>query len=238
MRAFILGNGPSLKDTPLDLLIGETTFAMNRINLYWQVTHRETRWRPTYYFAFDWTGPDMVEDVVVNVTEARHSFLRADRAGDIEMRLRRFEWPSRITYFWPRCDHLGLNYEGAMHDPVLAARLPKAWHLPSVCSFGSTLHIAMQVAVLMGYNPIFLLGCDLGFKDFAQGTPDPNHFDPGYIGFDDFPWADRDTTLVYTHDLMERETRQRGVEIINCSSPSALDGIHRRASLPEALGVS
>jgi hypothetical protein len=234
MRAFILGNGPSLKDVPLDLLIGETTFAMNRINLYWQITHPETRWRPTYYLAMDFTGPDMKADMTENIQEARHSFIRADRANEIEQKRRIFEWPCKIIYFWPLCAHIGLDYEGAVKDPVKYARLPRAWHLPGICGFGSTVHMAVQMAVVMEYNPIYLLGCDLGFREFNKGEPDPNHFAPNYIGYNDSPWSTRDATLNYTHCLIDQESRKMGVSVINLT-PTGLDGIHKRMLLEEVL---
>ena len=48
-RAFILGNGSSLAGVNLDLLIGETTFACNRIHQ----KYPEFEWRPTYYVMVD-----------------------------------------------------------------------------------------------------------------------------------------------------------------------------------------
>jgi uncharacterized Rossmann fold enzyme len=48
-RCFIIGTGPSLRASDLDLLINEYTFASHRIfNIYDQ-----TNWRPTYYVAQD-----------------------------------------------------------------------------------------------------------------------------------------------------------------------------------------
>ncbi|MGH7214847.1 MAG: hypothetical protein ACREIT_08790, partial [Tepidisphaeraceae bacterium] len=44
-RAFLVGNGPSLIRTPLDLLAGEYTFAMNRIALIYE----KTIWRPSFF---------------------------------------------------------------------------------------------------------------------------------------------------------------------------------------------
>lgn len=227
-RAFVLGNGPSLRDAPLDRLMGETTFAMNRINLYWQITHPETPWRPTFYLACDATGMDpevWTRDTLEGVNAARHSFIRADRAGRLELQ-RTFEWPNRVSYFWYCRDHIGINFPNP--------RAPTSWHLPKICGFGSTLHVAVQIAVLMGFNPIYLLGCDLGFREFVQGEPDPNHFDPSYVGWDDFPWSSRDATLRYTHEIMASEARTRGVELINCTDGGLLEA-HPRLSLAEVL---
>ncbi len=44
-RVFVIGNGPSLRDTPLNLLRNEYTFAMNRIAL----TYKTTKWRPSFF---------------------------------------------------------------------------------------------------------------------------------------------------------------------------------------------
>jgi hypothetical protein len=230
MRAFIIGNGPSLKEQPLDSLLNETTFAMNRINLLYDFT----TWRPTYYFAFDFTGPDMLNDMAVNVEVAKHSFIRADRANELELlRHKTFEYPSRITYIWHCREHLGLEYDES--DPVHFGRLPKDWHLPQLCAFGSTLNVAMQVAVVMGYNPLYLLGCDLGFKNFEAGEPDPNHFDSSYIGYDDFAWDGRDATLRYMHKMIKFATSSRGIEVINLTPRDILNDIYTHKNLMEVL---
>ncbi|MGN0367077.1 MAG: 6-hydroxymethylpterin diphosphokinase MptE-like protein [Suilimivivens sp.] len=48
-RCFIVGNGPSLKATDLDLLKNEITFAFNKIfDIY-----SDTSWRPTFYMVTD-----------------------------------------------------------------------------------------------------------------------------------------------------------------------------------------
>ena len=44
-RCFIVGNGPSLKNTKLDLIKNEFSFAMNRISMIFDFTE----WRPSYY---------------------------------------------------------------------------------------------------------------------------------------------------------------------------------------------
>ena len=48
-RAFIIGNGSSLRISDLDRLTGEITFACNKIYLAFD----QTQWRPTYYVAGD-----------------------------------------------------------------------------------------------------------------------------------------------------------------------------------------
>ena len=52
---------------------------------------------------------------------------------------------------------------------------PHSWHLPKLCSYGSSVNIAIQIAVNQGYKPIYLIGCDLGYKD-----NEPSHFSVDY----------------------------------------------------------
>lgn len=52
---------------------------------------------------------------------------------------------------------------------------PHLWHLPRLCTFGSSVNVGIQIAVSLGYDEIYLVGCDLGYKD-----NEPSHFDPAY----------------------------------------------------------
>ena len=45
-RVFIIGNGPSLADTNLNLIKDEISIAMNRVSLIYE---KNLNWRPTYY---------------------------------------------------------------------------------------------------------------------------------------------------------------------------------------------
>lgn len=198
---------------------------MNRVNLIYP----RTSWRPTYYLAFDFTGPEMLQDILTNVAVAKHSFIRSDRAHEIEQRRGWLDWPSRVSYCWICRDHGGLHYDPG-GDPEEQRRLPTTWHLPIICGFGSTVNMAAQIAVLMGYSELVLLGCDLGFRPFQAGEPDPNHFDPAYIGHDDFPLEARDETLWYAHRIMEQESAKRGVKIYNGTLGGILD-VHERVTL-------
>lgn len=233
MRAFVIGNGPSLKNSPLDRLAGETTFAMNRINL---IYGDYARWRPTFYVAFDFTGEQMLSDTLDNIEAAKHSFIRADRAKEIELARKQVDYPAKITYFWDCRLHAGLSAAAYKRDPDAARRMPTAWHLPVVCGYASTLNVAVQMAVMMGYNPIYLLGCDLGHRQYEKGRDlDPNHFDPHYDGHDDEMWLDRDETLLHMHSIIMAGCRGLGVEVVNLTPTDRLDAIYPRKTLDEVL---
>ena len=47
-RLFLIGNGPSLAETDLNLLKNENTLAMNRISLIYD---KNIDWKPTYYLS-------------------------------------------------------------------------------------------------------------------------------------------------------------------------------------------
>ncbi len=59
-RIFLIGNGPSLNKTPLELLEDEYTFGVNRIYLLFD----RINWRPTFYTVNDWeVGSDNASEI-------------------------------------------------------------------------------------------------------------------------------------------------------------------------------
>jgi hypothetical protein len=162
MRAWIVGNGPSLSRTNLDKLIGETTFACNNIHLI----YGQTRWRPTYYIRGEEAG----------YLEPEHwiDSMNIQMAGESEIWCN--EWfqrehpgykPTRKVNTIKSCAHYQRNF----NDPAS----PHLWHMPVLCAFGSSVNVAVQIAVQLGYGPLYLVGCDLDYKNGK-----PNHFSSEY----------------------------------------------------------
>lgn len=151
--AVIVGNGESLNVTPL-ARIRYPTFACNRIHKLYPLT----AWRPTWYVR---TEPPAQED-------ESESFFAECRLHVAAGELCIFpDWqdklgsPANIEYV-KTCHHF--------KRPVQKA--PPAWHLPYLCDFGTVVTVAMQIAVLKGFEEICLVGCDL----------DGGHFTEDYAG--------------------------------------------------------
>ncbi len=160
-RAFVIGNGTSLKDTPLEKLIGEVTFGMNRISLLYD----KTDWRPSYYIRAE--GLELLN-------EPDPSLWKDDITCHLDLGIPvycnvYFSKKAGITGTngMKQCTHYTKHYD--------SDESPYLWHLPVICSYGSTVNVAVQLAVSMGYGPIYLVGCDLGYKDGKA-----SHFDENY----------------------------------------------------------
>jgi hypothetical protein len=154
MRAFIVGNGISLKHTNLNKLKGEVSFACNNIHLIYPFTD----WRTTHYVRAE----EYLLNVDVNNWQAS---IDIHKALGCEM------WTNHIfgDFGHPLvpCTH----YRKAFNDPDC----PHLWHLPRLCSFGSSVNVAVQIAVQIGYEPLYLVGCDLGYQNGK-----PSHFSAQY----------------------------------------------------------
>jgi hypothetical protein len=159
MRAFIVGNGPSLQDTNLDLIRGETSFAVNRIHLHYE----QTSWRPTHYVR--------AENADLKSAARYHDEVRLHLDMGCEV------WANK----WFT---LGTDMTNKVHTIVSCwhytnhyydAEAPHVWHLPKLCLFGSSVNVAIQIAAMKGYKPLYLLGCDLNYRDGA-----PSHMHPDY----------------------------------------------------------
>lgn len=160
-RCFILGNGPSLRQTDLRRLRGEVTFGMNRI-----------------YLLFPQLGFSTTYFVSVNTLVIEQC------AQDI----RQLSMPKFITWRgrqWLRDD------PGAIFlDTDYTGRPAFATDLRGRVFEGSTVtYVALQIAYYMGFEEVILVGVDHSFatKGPANETvvsegDDPNHFAPNYFG--------------------------------------------------------
>lgn len=162
MRAFIIGNGPSLKKTNLDLLQHEISFGCNRISMH----YNSTKWRPTHYVRAEEPGillPETYQDDIL-----LHDSLGCEiwANGYFFQNMKELGRQDNI-HLIRACTHYLSNFDEDV--------CPTQWHLPLLCSFGSTVNVAIQIAVNQGYDPIYLVGCDLGYREGGH-----NHFTPEY----------------------------------------------------------
>ena len=160
-RCFIIGNGPSLRQTDLQKLRGEATFGTNRIYLMFP----ELGFHTTYY-------------VSVN-----HLVIKQCAAEIMPLPMPKFiPWGTRRDLPGVTADTIFINCSCPQPGFARDAR--------GVVWQGATVtYVALQLAYHMGFEQAILIGVDHNFV--TQGPPgqavtsqgdDPNHFDPKYFG--------------------------------------------------------
>jgi hypothetical protein len=133
----------------------------------------------------------------------------------------------------PRCEHIGGEY------------IPETWHLPGLCEYGGSISWALQLAALRGFNPIYLLGCDL-YEYRGPSEPDINHFHPDYCPYKvrkstgeemigPAEWERLNQRLILSHEIARRSAHEMGIEIYNATVGGRLE-VYQRVSLAE-IGV-
>lgn len=163
-RAFIVGNGPSLNHTNLDLLDGEISFGVNRISKIYP----NTRWRPTHYCRAEEaaTGSDPAvyqEDIKLHFELGCEIWANEFFIGHLPG-IRKSGKYRQVR----GCTHYNLHFDNPDCPPL--------YHMPRLCTFGSSVHVAIQIALgYLNVERVYLVGTDLGYKPNAV-----NHFDPHY----------------------------------------------------------
>lgn len=172
----MIGNGPSLNCTPLELLKNEDTMGMNAISLIYD----KTDWRPKFYFCMD-VHPD-----------DRRRWKSIEDNLDCEKIFLYDLWKDRyagnnITWI-PRCKK---------HHPVpVQSKLAmQEWHLPTICSAHASMSPMIQLAVTMGYNEIYLIGVDMF-------NAKHDHFDPNYPSH--AVWQERNKIETHIHEVAKK----------------------------------
>lgn len=184
-RCFIIGNGPSLKNTDLSYLEKEYSFGMNRIYLMFP----ELGFSTTYYLSINSLVIEQCAKDILALQIPR--FLSWRSRGFIKDTLNEDnELPSN-----PPLSFLHTTYTGQKFAKDAAGRL---WEGATVT------YVAMQLAFFMGFKQVVLIGVDHSFSTkgkpnttIVSGGDDPDHFDNNYFG-KGFRWQlpDLDTSEI------------------------------------------
>ena len=214
---FVIGNGPSLLDLDWEKMQGVYTFATNRIGALWNHT-LEIDWRPIFYVL---TSNQMVArkswvpDCVSALESAGASFVNKTNRKVIPEELHGDIW------WLKECRHEGMNME-EVPDHFFSVN-PALW----LSKFGTSWLPMMQLAVWMGFDPIYIVGCDLDFTSYDnRSEDDPNHFFKNYDG-DGYSFSGKTADIVMqnvpaAHRLVKRVTEQLGIEVYN-ATPGGMD---------------
>jgi len=167
-RAFIIGNGPSLRQTDLSKLHNEFTFGMNRIYILFP----ELGFNTTYFLS--------INDLVIE--QCRDEILALSVPKFLTWRSHRFFSPETFNV-QPSISaspiFLYTTYTGPKFTGDIRGRM---WEGATVT------YVALQLAFHMGFSQVILIGVDHNFvsKGAANQTvtsqgDDPNHFTPDYF---------------------------------------------------------
>ena len=156
----VVGNGPSLNDTPLDEFASVPSLGMNKINMLFD----RTTWRPSAI-------------VTCNTLVVQQNIDYFDQS-DIPCFL---SWKTR--WFIPSNKKKNINFFYEYSGNKFSTDLIQG------CGQGETVTYAcMQFAYFMGANPVILFGVDHSFKTEGSANTievrkgeDVNHFDPNYF---------------------------------------------------------
>jgi len=173
-RVFLIGNGPSLAETDLDLLANETTIAMNRVSLIYS---KNPRWRPTYY--------------LFSSTNVRHPIWGRAWTGSVQEAVSHPETTSFIARMFkgqidPRNEYPQINWFDSMSEqkpPMSGDISPNSFStniVERIDKTGTTMNLALQLVYHMGFGEVVFVGADLGWTGDRGSENDPNHFDKSY----------------------------------------------------------
>jgi len=160
-RCFIIGNGPSLRQTDMSRLKGEVTFGLNRIYLMF----------PELGFSTSYLV--LVNDLVIEQCAREIEQLIVPKF--ITWRARAWLHPD------PNLTYLDTDFTGEEgFSTCLTRRIYEGFTVTNV---------ALQLAFYMGFSEVILIGVDHNY--ITQGTAnqaivsegdDPNHFAANYFG--------------------------------------------------------
>jgi hypothetical protein len=181
-RVFIIGNGPSLIQTPLEHLNDEYTIAMNKINHIYD----KTPWRPSFYYFANSPGHSFSTQISKNCSLGIPCFINSEHENIIQ------QYENAIGF--DSFDLLKTDILDSMSKEEIR-NMP----LDQMLEFWSdnieyhlyhyhTMYGACQLAVYLGFNEIYFIGCDLGQEYqnphiiYDSGL-DPERYDGGKLSY-------------------------------------------------------
>jgi len=232
-RIFIIGNGPSLNQIPLEMLSNEYTIAMNRISLLYQ----KTKWYPSFF--------------VCTSTNIQFPDWHRDIMRSIDMGIMTFAWDKLEEYIGHRKNVYYVNCDyGEERTPFPPAHWWSDDVSKRICKYGTSMLVAFQLVFYMGFKDIYIIGADLGFRDsflrklvlriglrkMAKFFSDKNHFSSNY-DTPGCPAAILNRNMLAAHKLTKRVAEKQGVNIFNATPGGQLE-VYPRVNFPDLFDSS
>lgn len=237
-RIFVIGNGPSLLNTPLDKLQNEYSIAMNRISLIYE----KTKWRPTFFLC-------------TTVLIKKENW-RKDIMTSIDLGIDSFVKDSFFPYMGNRKN---IYYVHCAHSKDKACGTIDDWSNDisvRVSKFASSMFAALQIVFYLGFDEIYILGADLGFQDpflmkiiknsailgRIANFIDPNlyekydpksHFAP-YYGIPGGNVSKINKNMIIAHQIAKKAAELQGKKIFNATIGGNLE-VYPRVDFNEII---
>ena len=220
-RCFIMGNGPSLNKMDLSLFQNEYVWGSNKCYLLFP----RINWRPQFYIAVDTrVVPDIRKEIKnqILILKSTSCFF------PVQFR-QSFILPSRSNIFWYQTKELN-----SKNLPYSAFSL----HVDNFVYTVTTVTIAaIQLAVYMGFTPIYLIGCDTSYSvpktiEYENQNPDAlistqdddeNHFDKSYFGKGSKWHPPKVENMLFHYEQVKTICDELGVEVINATVGGKLE---------------
>jgi hypothetical protein len=184
-RIFILGNGPSISETPLEMFESEYTLAFNNIG----EIYSDTDWRPSFYYNFQGPNnrfaPDDLDIVLDNVRNDTICFLSSRWSKIIEQ--------ENKVYYLTKWGLHNTPFHELDRQDIKKSRIDHLFdfwsdHIPNFVYQYHSMYGGIQVATYLGFDRIYFVGCDLDmeYKNphmiFKSGL-DPHRYDKGAFSY-------------------------------------------------------
>ncbi|WP_309398961.1 6-hydroxymethylpterin diphosphokinase MptE-like protein [Cerasicoccus maritimus] len=226
--AFVLGNGPSLTPTDLDLLKPYPTFASNKIYL----AYEQTDWRPTYYSVLDVLVAENNRQEVAAVDSVKiHS-------SDIIPYLGHAITPD-ITWL-----HNRYYNQSHQHGEFKFATNPMA----GIHAGWTVIYLQLQLAYYMGFQEVYMLGLDFSFMnspstgqmsahgEILKSEGEVNHFHKDYRKPGETWTVPRLDLQIKAFEAARKTYETNGRKLVNASRKTKLECLER-ADLDEVLAT-
>ncbi|SKB70548.1 hypothetical protein SAMN05660226_02786 [Parapedobacter luteus] len=211
---FIIGNGPSLNQTDLNLLNGYHVFGLNKIHLIFE---KYPRLKLSYHVT---VNPLVIEQIQREVEEGV------------------FDCPTFLSYQGSK----GVNFSSKnVYKLLTCGKWSFYKNVMEPINEGYTVtYVAMQLAYYMGYKNVFLVGVDHNFSQVGKPNElqdfkgdDHNHFHPDYFKGQLWHLADLEGNEA-SYALAKHQFHEDGREIFNATVGGKLN-IFKRITFEEAL---
>ena len=221
-RCFIVGNGPSLTASDMDLIKNEISFGANRIyDLY-----PKTQWRPTYYGVQDFFVLDEIsKEIELEETASKVRFIVSNRPNYVCEKMKKN--PRNRFFYLGTC--LSEKKE-----------IKFATDFSKTVGNGRTITYALiQLAVYMGFNEIYLLGIDHNYGNYFDQKGNINtktHAQNHFAGAKEYKKlkannVDYKRGFLYVptraYEKAEKFSRKQGIRIYNVTRGGKLEAFER-----------